>query len=134
MMGIKDIETVVIDAVNGSSLVSPLSVYVGGDYPAGKVTEERVVIIVKDAKKGPIFNSGFVEVNFCVPDIDGRANHPRLQDLEAEAVEYFWDDVVGDYGNTTYRYGLYSHGIAEDSELGCHFANIRLLFESLNVR
>lgn len=132
MMGLKDIELVLVSAVG--KLVPTSLVYVDGDYPAGKITQERVVIIVKDASKGPIFNRGFVEVNFCVPDIEGRADHQRLQELESQAVNYFWDDVVGDYGDTVYRYGLYSHGIHEDKDLGCHFANIRLLFETLNVR
>ena len=134
MMGIKDIETVIVGAVSGFGMVPLSSIFVEGDYPVGVVSSERVVIIVKEARKSPIFNTGFVEVNFCVPDVDGRANHQRLQEIESQAVEYFWDDVVGDYGNTTYRYGLYSHGVHEDKDLGCHFANIRLLFETLNVR
>lgn len=132
MMGLKDIETVVIQAV---SEIAPLeSIYVKDDYPQGKIHSERVVIVVKDVSKAPIFSRGFVEVNFCVPDIDGRADHARLQEWESQAVNHFWDDVVGDYGDTVYRYGLYSHGISIDEDLGCHFANIRLLFETLNVR
>ena len=134
MMGGKDIETVIIGAVNGSGLVSPSAVFVSDDFPTGKVTAERVVIIVKESQRSPIFYNGFVEVNFCVPDKDGRADHGRLQELETSAVNYFSDDVVGDYDGTTYRYGIYAHGLHRDEELGCHYANIRLLFETLNVR
>lgn len=134
MMGTKDIETVMIGAVERSGLVPLERIYLPNDFPPGKVTAERAVIFVKQNRRGPIFNEGFVEINFCVPDEGGRAAHARLQQLESEAVEHFWDDVVGDYGTTTFRYGLYSHEIGEDKELGCHYANIRLLFETLNVR
>lgn len=134
MMGTKDIEEVVIRAVADSGLIPPDSVFVAGDCPAGKVTEERAVVTVKEVSRGPIFNRGFAEVNLCVPDRKGRADHGRLQELESSAVTFFGDDAVGEHGGTVYRYGLHSHSLHADADLGCRFVNIRLLFETLNVR
>ena len=134
MMGTKDIEEVVIGAVRDSGLIPPDSVFVSGDCPEGKVTEERAVITVKEAARGPVFNRGFVEVSLRVPDKGGRADHVRLQELESAAVERFMDDAVGEHGGTVYRYGLHSHSIHADADLGCRSVDIRLLFETLNVR
>jgi len=105
-----------------------------GAVPEGKVTEERVVIIVGDLKDGTRWKKVFVNVNFCIPDIKmdntSVADKRRLLELERIAKPI---ESVSTYDNTTYRYSVHEIGQEEDVELGCHFVNVRLLFEVLNI-
>lgn len=76
----------------------------------------------------------FVEVNLCVPDLsENEANTIRLNELERQAVKLF-DDVVSTYDGTTYRYSIESIGTEADTALKCHYVNVRILFEVINVK
>lgn len=104
-----------------------------GNIPDGEVTTERVIIRTKSQTPGKYWKKGFVEVNLCVPDIESdTANLIRLAELEREAMKIL-DDVVGSYDGTTYRYSIDSIGMEADTALKCHYVNVRLLFEVLNV-
>lgn len=130
-MGIKDIEEVLIRACEGLGIVPLSRIYVPDDYPEG--TDERVVIHVKPIQRGEIFYKGFAEVNAVVPDVNGRADHARLQEVADILVNAFKYDTVGEFGNDTYRYGLYSHTVLRESEARFHYVNVRLTFEILNI-
>lgn len=130
-MGTKDIEEVLISACNGLGIVPISRIYVPDDYPEG--TDERIVIHVKPPQRGDIFYKGFVEVNAVVPDVNGRADHARLQEVENILVNAFKYDTCGQYGSDTYRYGLYSHSVLRESDAKFHYVNARLTFEILNI-
>lgn len=111
-----------------------IEVYQKGNIPDGEVTTERVIILTKSQTPSKYWKKGFVEVNLCVPDVGpDTANLIRLAELEREAMKIL-DDVVGSYDDTTYRYSIDSIGTEADTALKCHYVNVRILFEVLNVK
>ena len=111
-----------------------IEVYQAGNIPDEnkKLSSERVIIIAKSQSPEAIWKKGFVEVNLCVPDMDGDANLIRLQELERKAQEVL-DEVVGEYDGSNYYYLIDSIGTEADTELR-HYVNVRLLFQVLNVK
>lgn len=45
-----------------------------------------------------------------------------------------FDGVTGRYDGTTYHYYIDTIGTEEDTALKCHYVNVRILFEVLNVK
>lgn len=45
-----------------------------------------------------------------------------------------FDGVTGRYDGTTYHYSIDTIGTEEDTALKCHYVNVRILFEVLNVK
>lgn len=100
----------------------------------GAMKSERIVIHSKKQQPGTYWKKSFVEVNLCVPDLkEGEANSIRLNELEKQAQGLF-DDVTGRYDGTTYHYSINTIGTEEDTALKCHYVNVRILFEVLNVK
>ena len=112
-----------------------MEVYQSGNIPDEnkKLSSERVIIIAKSQSPEAIWKKGFVEVNLCVPDMDGMANLIRLQELERKAQEIL-DDVVGEFDGSSYYYSIDQIGTEADTALKCHYVNVRLLFQVLNVK
>ena len=112
-----------------------IEVYQAGNIPDEhkELSSERVIIHTKSQSSEEIWKKIFVEVNLCVPDMDGDANLIRLQELERKAQEVL-DDVVGEYDGSNYYYLIDSIGIEADTELRCHYVNVRILFQVLNVK
>ncbi len=112
-----------------------MEVYQSGNIPDEdkKLSSERVIIIAKSQSPEAIWKKGFVEVNLCVPDMDGKANLIRLQELERKAQEVL-DDVVGEFDSSSYYYSIDQIGTEADTALKCHYVNVRLLFQVLNVK
>lgn len=111
-----------------------IEVYQKGNIPSGEVTIERVIIRTKSQSPETYWKKGFVEVNLCVPDIKpDTANLIRLGELERQAYSVL-DDVVSYYDGTRYRYSIDSIGTEADTALKCHYVNVRILFETLNVK
>lgn len=105
-----------------------------GKKLTGELKSERIVIHVKKQQPETYWKKSFVEVNLCVPDLKrGEANTIRLNELEKQAQELF-DGVTGRYDEVSYLYSIDSIGTEEDTDLRCHYVNIRLLFEVLNVK
>lgn len=102
--------------------------------PQGKV-EDRIAILTKAQKDGTYWKKGFVEVNFCAPDIE--VNTVRMADkkrlLELERLGNTLEST-GRHNGTSYMYSVYEISQEKDTELGCHFVNVRLLFQVLNVK
>ena len=132
MMGIKEIEKVMIRVCESLNIVPLSHIYLPDDFPLGPA-EESIVIHVKNQMRGDIFYKGFVEVNVVVPDDNGRACHETLEDAENRMLEAFKYDVVGDYNGRTYRYGLSSTEVLNEPDSHYHFVNARLTFEILNI-
>lgn len=112
-----------------------MEVYQSGNIPDEdkELSSERVIIIAKSQSPEAIWKKGFVEVNLCVPDMDGKANLIRLQELERKAQEVL-DDVVGEHDGSSYYYLIDQIGTEADTALKCHYVNVRLLFQVLNVK
>lgn len=105
-----------------------------GETFTGELDSERIVIHAKKQNPGTYWKKCFVEVNICVPDIrEDSANTIRLGEIEREANSIL-DDVLGEFDGTTYYYYIYSIGREKDTDLKCHFVNVKLLFEVLNVK
>lgn len=105
-----------------------------GEELVGELSSERIVIHAKEQKPGTYWKKDFVEVNLCVPDLsENSANSIRLGELERQAKRLL-DDVVSSYDGTFYRYGIYSIGRETDTDLKCHYVNVKILFEVLNVK
>ena len=64
---------------------------------------------------------------------EDEADTIRLNALERQAVELF-DGVVSTYDGTRYRYSIESIGTEADTALKCHYVNVRILFNVLNVK
>lgn len=112
-----------------------MEVYQSGNIPDEdkELSSERIIIIAKSQSPEAIWKKGFVEVNLCVPDMDGKANLIRLQELERKAQEVL-DDVVGEFDGSSYYYSIDQIGTEADTALKCHYVNVRLLFQVLNVK
>ena len=112
-----------------------IEVYQAGNIPDEhkELSSERVIIRTKSQSPETYWKKGFVEVNLCVPDIDGDANLIRLQELERKAQEIL-DDVVGEFDGSSYYYSIDQIGTEADTALKCHYVNVRLLFQVLNVK
>ena len=112
-----------------------MEVYQSGNIPDEdkELSSERVIIIAKSQSPEAIWKKGFVEVNLCVPDMDGKANLIRLQELERKAQEIL-DDVVGEFDGSSYYYSIDQIGTEADTALKCHYVNVRILFQVLNVK
>lgn len=112
-----------------------MEVYQSGNIPDEdkELSSERIIIIAKSQSPEAIWKKGFVEVNLCVPDMDGKANLIRLQELERKA-QGVLDDIVGEFDGSSYYYLIDQIGTEADTALKCHYVNVRLLFQVLNVK
>ena len=111
-----------------------ITVVPDGKKLKGELKSERITIHAKKQQPGTYWKKSFNEVNLCVPDMnDGEANTIRLEELEHQAQQVF-EDVVGQHDDTTYHYSIESIGTEEDTDLKCHYVNVRILFEVLNVK
>lgn len=99
-----------------------------------RIPDEGMIIIIpkKRSADKTYFNDGAVEVNIIVPDLDGETN-PQLNGLLRKALDGLKHGIVDVSDGTWYRYSVRSHGIEAESSLKCHYANITLDFETLNV-
>ena len=95
-----------------------IEVYQSGNIPDEdkELSSERVIIRTKAQAPETYLKKGFVEVNLCVPDLGGKANLIRLQELERKAQEGL-DDVVGEYDGASYYYSIDSIGTDADTAL-----------------
>ena len=109
-------------------------IYRKGNIPSGVVKKERVVILPKDQTPETYWKKSFVEVNICVPDLkEGVANLSRLQEIERRVVAEC-SSRVGEFKDSHYSYGISSvTGLNKDSDMKCHYVNVRLFFEVLIV-
>lgn len=105
-----------------------------GKTLTGEITEERITIHVKGQTPEKIWEKCFVEVNLCVPDLGVNIAHTlRLKALERTAKKKF-KSVTGTFDGTRYLYEIDTINIEADTALKCHFVNVRLLFNVLNVK
>lgn len=113
-----------------------LPVYQKGNIPLGIVTDPRVTVIPQRDATETFWNKLTIQVNLSVPDIEEsyEADTRELQRLERLAYSLFDGKHVGEYDGTIYRFSRSSSGTEEDGGLKCHYVNVQVLFEILNVR
>ena len=107
--------------------------YQGDNVPTGEITVERIVVHSKSQTPEKIWRKSFPEINICVPDSKGKAQLVRLNELDRLA-ETILDGVVGQYDGSNYSYSISSKGVESDTQMKCHYVNVRILFEVLNVK
>lgn len=102
-----------------------------GAIKDGKITDERLIIITSELSIGSnTWKQCIVTVNICVPDYKGEANLTRLTQIE----RMFGGLRKADkYDGTNYRYKTISTGQEYDESLKCHYVNVKILFEVINV-
>lgn len=124
----------IVDILYGVCAPFEIETFRKGYVPEGEVTKERIVILPKNQTPETYWKKCFVEVNICVPDIsEGVADIERLQSLERKASRVFVG-AAGEYDDSYYAYSISSiNGINKDDSLKCHYVNVRILFEVLNV-
>ena len=111
-----------------------INIVPAGETLTSELKSERIVIHSKKQQPGKYWKKSFAEVNLCVPDLsENEASSIRLGELERQAMKMF-DDIVSSYDGTTYRYSIESIGTEADTALKCHYVNVRILFEVLNVK
>lgn len=128
MIGTGDIGNIIYKACEGFGI----EVCRDGNIPTGELTDERITVYVKQLTRSDYWDYCMVNVNFNVPDVNGQANLSRLGTLEREAKAVF--DSVGEWDGSYYRYSVESTQTMPDRDLKCHFVNVSLLFEIMNIK
>lgn len=112
-------------------------IYDGLDEPKEEVKSERIVIRTGSQSNSQIWEKSFVNINFCTPlNIDGSTNTVRLNEIERMVKPVFKDGDVIEYNGSICNYENGGDGWMSreaDTALKCHYVNIRILFEVLNV-
>ena len=105
------------------------------DKTGDGLSKEMLEIFVNKEGDGKLWLPRFADVNVCIPDFkSGRQNAPRLEEVERIAGQLFPKTYVSGvlYGSR-YRFKRDSIGIEQDKPLRCHYVNVRILFETINV-
>lgn len=112
-----------------------LDIVPDGETIVGELKTERIAIHTKEPQESDYWWKSYVEVNICVPDLKNKSNRVRLDELQAQAYSLWYNKTVtGEYNDTRYKYTLYTSSQLEESTLKCHYVNVRLLFQVLNVK
>lgn len=111
--------------------------YLNGDEVmiGESVPEDGIIVIIpkKVSADKTYFNDCTIVVNILLKDIASESN-PMLNDKLKQAFELLSSDKVGQKGDDWYRYNVRSHGIEEEKNLHCHYANLIIDFQILNIR
>lgn len=100
-----------------------------------QIPEKGLIVIIPKSVSAnkKYFNDCTIVVNILLKDIEGEAN-PKLNNLLKDAFSLLNTDRVGEVEGEWYRYNVRSHGIEEEKNLHCHYVNIIIDFQILNVR
>lgn len=133
MIATLDIQTIIMSDCKRCADFGISEIYPKDDEPSGEISAERIVVSSKSQQPERIWKKNFVEVNLCVPDIDGSADTIRMGELERVCIGHF-NDICGRYDGTPYEYSIYSIGTEERKDLRYHYINMRLIFNVLNSK
>lgn len=106
--------------------------HIANNMPFSEIKDERLVIVPEKIIDDTYWLKCYVNVNWCVPDKEGESDGIRLGEVEGIMSEIHYGK--GEYSNTYYKFKKDSVGIEEDKQMRCHFVNLRLLFNVLNVK
>ena len=112
-----------------------MEVYQSGNIPDEnkELSSERVTIIAKWKSPEAIWRKGFGKENLGVQNRNGKANQIRWRGLEGKGREVLTDGVGRLEGSGNYNW-MDKIGTEADTALKCHYVNVRLLFQVLNVK
>lgn len=99
------------------------------------IPDEGMIVILPKSMSADktYFNECTIEVNILLKDLQYETN-PKLNELLKNALDVLCDNQVGEIDGDWYRYSVRSHGIEEETKMECHYANITIDFETLNVK
>lgn len=126
-----DAETIIFKAVK--SEFPDVCIERCGNITNGKITKPKIVIIGKPIEIGKYFEKCFIEVNYLYPDINEKVDIRTLNEIERQMLALFKNMKSSIFDNTCYRYSRQSNGKYKDSEIKCHYVNVKVLFEIINV-
>lgn len=108
-----------------------------GEQPivSESIPDDGMIVILPKSMSADktYFNECTIEVNILLKDILDETN-PKLNELLKSALKELSDNKIGQVDEDWYRYSVRSHGIEEETNLKCHYANITIDFETLNVK
>lgn len=110
-----------------------IPIYQNGNIPMGEIKEPRITIHVKQMTTEDYWHKGFAEVNISVPNIEDKADLITLQSYERMAWQLF-ERHSAEYDDTRYRISTEGIEVLEDGDFKCHYVNVRVLYEVLNVK
>lgn len=131
-----DIENIILDVCEPFGIADVTTEPPKLDDKEGDgLKKEMLEIFVKKESDGQRWLPRFVDVNVCIPDFkSGRQNASRLEEMERIAGNLFGKAYAsGIMDGSRYRYKRDSIGIEQDKPLKCHYVNVRILFETINV-
>lgn len=110
-------------------------IYTSWAIPRGAVARERIVVVSPPTQsQSTYWETCFIPVNFCVPDIKDEANLKRLDEIERAVKGRFKETTFGWHDGSAYTYQAESIGREEDKDLKCHYIYARIIFRVLNVK
>lgn len=129
MITTSDIKLILFDDLKAMGIET----FTKENLPQGRITAKRIVIVVGREVQDVIWNTTSVNINFLVPDLDenGTADEITLQEIQREVRERY-NSACGDYDGSNYIYERESDEVLEGNF--CHFVNLRLTFQVLNVK
>lgn len=104
--------------------------YLQDTFPDGEITDERIIIRCGELSPGTYWESSYAHLNICVPDLYGMADTKRLTEIERMFKRM---KKTFRFDGSVCRYMEDGTSQEKDEALKCHFVNVRLLFEMLNV-
>lgn len=99
------------------------------------VPEEGMIVIIpkRITNDKTYFNNCTVEVNILMPDVNEETNF-GLNALFRKAYDILDGSDADNADGDWYRWSVQSYGVESEDKLKCHYVNITLFFEILNVR
>ena len=100
-----------------------------------KIPDEGIIVIIPKSISADkkYFNDCTIVVNVLLKDIENETN-PNINALLKQAISLLEYNNTGEITGDWYRYNIRSHGIEEEKNLHCHYANIIIDFQTLNIR
>lgn len=131
-----DIENILLDVCEPFGIADVTTEKPTLDDKTGDgLKKEMLEIFVKKEGDGTRWLPRFADVNVCIPDYkSGMQNASRIEAVERIARELFGKTYIsGVHDGSRYRFKRESIGIESDKPLKCHYVNVRILFETINV-
>lgn len=109
-----------------------VDLYMGGMFPTSEIEEERIVILSGRIIDGARWDRSPIQINWCVPDIDGKPDLIRLKEVE-HLLRTTFVRGAGKVGDYTYKYRRESIETVDGEGLKIHYVNLSLKYELLNT-
>ncbi|MBQ0073614.1 MAG: hypothetical protein KBT34_05430 [Prevotella sp.] len=102
------------------------------NMPHEEVKSERIIIITNGEKSSTYWMNRIIKINWCVPDVEGEAFTPSIKKAEKALTSLYYGK--GYYNDIFYRFKKESSDTAANAEMRCHYANLTIMFQTLNTK